>query len=229
MFDPILRVLINYILITSSIILFFLPFYLIYRYRNKNKDIDSGNFSKKIEKFFLSKESNWLVFLWATGEALWWFVIPEFLLILIVFMRIKRKKQLLLYDVGGTVMGTLVAFMLRLSDKTIAGLPYIQDKMLIQVTEWYDQLGVFGLIYQPFSGVPYKVFTLTASRYDYFIIFFILVAVVVRMSRYFIFFGLFNALYPGLHKFVYKNYLRLFFVAIFIFSLSLLKVVDSFS
>lgn len=229
MFDSILRILVNYIFITVSIFLFFLPFYLIYRHRNKDKVLDKGAVSKKIEKFFLSKESNYLVFFWAMGEALWWFVIPEFLLVLIVFMRIKRKRQLLIYDVGGTIAGTVVAFMLHLSDKTIAGLPYIQDKMVTQVAEWYDQLGVFGLIHQPFSGVPYKVFTLMANRYDYFIIFFIIVAVIVRMSRYFIFFGLFNALYPGLHKFVYKNYLRLFFAAIFIFSLSLLKVVDSFS
>ncbi len=221
-----MQVIANYIFVQVCILLFFAPFYFLYRIRSTPKKFIS--ISQEIENFFLSKWANYLVFFWAFGEALFWFVIPEFLLLLLVFMRIKRKKQLLTYDVAGTIVGTLFAFTLRLSDLTIAKIPYIQDKMIEQTLIWYDKQGIFALFNQPFSGVPYKVFTLTANRYDFFIIAFILLAVVVRMSRYLIFFGLFVGLYPGLHKFVKKNYLALFLIATFIFSIFLVKVVNNY-
>jgi membrane protein YqaA with SNARE-associated domain len=222
----ILKILGNYIVVQISIILFFLPFYWIYRKRHPQPD--KFNFSRQLENFFLSKQANYLVFFWAMGEALVWFVIPEFLLLLIIFMRIRRKRELLVYDVGGTIAGTIIAFFMHISYRTIASLPYIQDKMIDQTHAWYDRMGIWGMIYQPFSGVPYKVFTLTAHSYHFFLIYFIVVGVIVRMSRYLIAFGLFNLIYPGLHKYVYRNYVILFLVATFIFSILLLKIYSEF-
>lgn len=229
MFDSFINILSTFVFVLASIVAFIAPFYFVYRYRLKDDKNVEDSISQRAEDFFLSKESNYLVFVWAMGEALFWFVIPEFLLLLVVFMRVKRKRQLVKYDVVGTIAGTLIAFQLHLTDGAISKLSFIQPKMIEQTAQWYNDLGVFGLIYQPFSGVPYKVFTLTANRYDFQIIGFIIVAVVVRMSRYVIFFGLFNALYPGLHKFVYKNYVLLLLVATFIFSMSLVRVVNTFS
>jgi membrane protein YqaA with SNARE-associated domain len=223
-FSFIVTVLINYILVLGSIILFILPFYLLYKRTLSKDDAKHHSWNKKLETFFLSKQANYLVFFWAMGEALIWFVIPEFLLLLVVFMRIRRKKELLFYDIAGTAAGTLLAFMLHVPQSVISNLPYIQDKMVDQTVAWYDKMGTWGLFYQPFSGVPYKVFTLAADNYEFFIPAFLLLAILVRMSRYVIFFGLFVALYPGLHKFVYKNYVRLFLIATLIFSLLLLKV-----
>jgi membrane protein YqaA with SNARE-associated domain len=226
MLTDILKIVGNYIIVQVSIIFFIMPFYIFYR--RKHPQTEKFNFNRQLENFFLSKQANYLVFFWAMGEALVWFVIPEFLLLLIIFMRIRRKRELLVYDVGGTVAGTIVAYFLHASYGTIAQLPYIQEKMISQTYEWYDHLGIWGMIYQPFSGVPYKVFTLTAASQHYFLLYFIVIAVVVRMSRYIIAFGLFNLLYPGLHKYVYRNYLKLFLIATFIFSTLLLRVYESY-
>jgi membrane protein YqaA with SNARE-associated domain len=211
----------NYLLVQGCILLFMLPFYLVYRWKQPHI---SASLSHRLELFFLSKQANYLVFFWAMGEALVWFVIPEFFLLLIIFMRIHRKRELLTYDVAGTVAGTIIAYFIHVSPQTIARLPYIQEKMVEQTNAWYHQSGVWGLIYQPFSGVPYKVFTLTAHSFHFFLPYFVLVAVLVRMSRYLVAFGIFNAMYPGLHKFVKKNYAVLFVVATFIFSALLLRV-----
>ena len=222
------RILANYLIVQTSIILFMLPFGLVYWYRHVKSSSDKLTLSRHLENFFLSKQANYLVFFWALGEALVWFVIPEFLLLLIVFMRIHRKKELLVYDVSGTVIGTTIAYFIHFSNNTIAHLPYIQKNMVAQTLAWYGRKGILGLLYQPFSGVPYKVFTLTANHYHFSLIIFVAFAILVRMSRYFIFFGLFIALYPGLHKYVYRNYVRLFIVVVFIFSVLLLKVYDSY-
>jgi len=214
--------------VQTLILLFVAPFYLYYRHKQAPKGGLPKNLSEHIEQFFLSKASNWLVFFWAMSEALFWFVIPEFLLLLVVFMRIRRKRELLIYDVGGTVAGTIVAFFVHVSASGIAHLPFIQEKMVEQTNAWYAHSGIWGLLYQPFSGVPYKVFTLTAQNHHFFILWFIIVAVIVRMSRYAIFFGIFTALYPGLHNFVYKRYVRLVFIATFIFSIFLVRVVRTY-
>lgn len=213
--------IVNYLLITVCIIAFTLPFLAWYLWRNKPEAPHSINTT--LEDFFTSNQANWLVFCWAATEAIVWFVIPEFLLLLVIFMRIRHKRQMLLYDIGGTAAGTIVAFVIRLPEHTLAHLPYIQEKMIAQTRAWYDHYGIMGLANQPFSGVPYKVFTHLAWEYRYNFFLFIIVAVVVRMFRYVVAYGLFISLYPKLHKIVRRNYLPLAAVAIAVFSVLLLK------
>ncbi len=228
MFSTVLIVILNYVIIQIAIILFMAPFYLLYRRSHVPDGELRISFNRHLEYFFSSKYANWLVFFWAMGEALIWFVIPEFLLILLIFMRIKRKRELLLYDIYGTIAGTLVAFAIHLPERLIDNLPYIQPKMVLQVREWFDLHGIFGLMYQPFSGVPYKVFTHLANDYHFFIISFVIIAVLVRISRYYLIYLLLSGIYPVLHKYVYRNYVRLFLAATFVFSVMLLKVYTSY-
>jgi hypothetical protein len=228
MFAIVLQLIANYLIVQVSILLFMAPFIAVYWWRHRPEPGQTINFNRRLENFFGSKYANWLVFSWAMGEALVWFVVPEFLLLLVVFMRISRKRQLLFYDIYGTVAGTLVAMYLHLSDKAIAALPYIQEAMITQTREWFEQLGIWGLIYQPFSGVPYKVFTHLAADYAFFIPAFLIFAVLVRISRYFIAYITFVMIFPALHRYVYRNYIPLFLIATAIFSALLFKVYMSY-
>ena len=167
---------------------------------------------------------NALVFLWALGEATIWFVIPEFLLVLVLFVCAERKFQLVLYDIYGTIIETLIDINIHLSASRISNLAFIKPKMLAQVQAWFEQLVVFGLVYQPFSGVPYKVFTFQAAHEHFAIIGFIALAILVRLARYFLAYSVLKALYPALHRYVYRNYIRLYIGAIFVFSLLLLRI-----
>ena len=220
-------ILLNYIVILGAILLFVAPFYLTFS-RKRHSSQSYQGINSEIEDFLASKQANWLVFFWAFGEALVWFVIPEFLLLLVIFLRIHRKRQLLFFDIYGTMAGTAVAYIINLPVHLIDKLPYIQPKMVEQTEVWFQQHGILGLIYQPFSGVPYKVFTFLAPHYEFFILAFIVVAVIVRVARYYIFFAMFSLSYPALHKFVYKNYVRLFLITVFIFSVMLFRVYNSY-
>ncbi len=224
MFTPIVRVIGNYATVQVSIILFILPFYWLYRRKYVPDGEVKVSFSRHLEYFFSSKYANWLVFFWAMGEALVWFIIPEFLLVLLVFMRIRRKRELLYYDIYGTAAGTLLAFITPIPSGLIDKIPYVQPAMIEQTKYWFTTHGILGLAYQPFSGVPYKVFTHLAPNYHFFIITFLILAVVVRISRYYIIYLLASGIYPLLHKYVYRNYVRLFLVATFIFSMLLLNI-----
>ena len=215
----------HFCFVFGSMVLFFAPFVLIFYLRNR-KDIITIKppFNLFMERFFASRESNYLILCWAAFEAVIWFIIPEFLLFLMIFMKVRHKINLLKYDIIGTFIGTAIGLWWHASDVTLEHIPYVFQGMIDQTRLWYEQHGVWALIYQPFSGVPYKVFTNMAPDYHFFIPLFLLIAVVARISRYFIAYELTKALYPLLHKFVRKHYAILFVVGIAIFTALLLKV-----
>lgn len=182
-----------------------------------------------MEKFFHSKESNALILTWAAAEAIIWFVIPEFLLILIMFMKVRRKIQLVTYDIIGTVIGTTIALLLHLPEKTLLLVPYVYQGMIAHVHQWFDEYGIWGIFFQPFSGVPYKVFNSLALDYGFFIPAFIVLAVIARMLRYLVVYEVTKALYPFLHRFVRKHYAILFILATAVFTILLMKISNTYA
>ena len=225
MVDTIGYFLAHFVFVFGSMVLFFVPFVTVFYFRNRHQIREKKpHFNQFMERFFASRESNYLVLCWALFEALVWFIIPEFLLFLMIFMKVKHKINLLKYDIIGTVIGTIIGFLWHASDKVLVTIPYVFQGMIDQTHAWYDQYGIWGLVFQPFSGVPYKVFTSLAPEYHFFFLFFLVIAVVVRISRYFIAYELTKALYPLLHKFVRKNYAWLFVIGIAVFTGLLLKV-----
>lgn len=224
MIDAIAMYLQNFAFVYFWIVLFFVPFvgYFYFRhYRNAKK---SNRFNQFTEDFFQSKASNWLVFCWAFGEALVWFVIPEFLLFLVIFMRINRKRELLVYDISGTALGTIVGLMIHIPTIALLKVPYIYPDMITQVRTWYEQMGIWALVNQPFSGVPYKVFISEVHNFAIPLVLFVVLAVVIRLFRYAATYYLLLAMYPVLHKLFRKHYAILFTVGIAVFTLMLMKV-----
>lgn len=186
-------------------------------------------FNQFMEKFFESNSLNWLVFFWALSEALIWFVIPEFLLFLVVFMKIRHRANLLIYDILGTIVGTMIGLTLHMSRDFMLHIPYVYEGMFTQVHNWFSTMGIWGLINQPFSGVPYKVFLSVAPEFGFNVLLFIILAIVLRVGRYVIFYVIFWLAYPALHRFVYKHYAILLTIAVIIFSLLLMKVSTIYS
>lgn len=221
---------INFSIVFVSIFLFFLPFVTVFWYRRRDEIAGKRpHFNYFMEKFFHSRESNALIAMWAAAEAVIWFVIPEFLLILIMFMKVRRKIELVKYDILGTVIGTIVAITLHLPEKTLLSVPYIYQGMITHVHQWFSAYGIWGIFFQSFSGVPYKVFNALALDYRFFIPFFIILAVLARMIRYLIIYEMTKALYPFVHRFVRKHYAILFIVATVIFTVLLMKVSNTYA
>lgn len=215
----------NYVFVFVAVALFFAPFVLVFWWRNR-KSIKKvkPHFNQFAEKFFMSKESNALIVTWAAAEAFMWFVLPEFLLFLIIFMKVRHKFDLLKYDLIGTAIGTVIGILWHAPASFLTQLPFVYQGMLDQVTGWFDEWGIWGLFFQPFSGVPFKVFNHLALDYGFFIPLFILVAIIARMTRYFVAYEITKAIYPFVHKFVRKHYGILFCVAILIFTMLLMRV-----
>jgi len=113
---------------------------------------------------------------------------------------------------------------LHLPEKALLSLPYVYQGMVTYVNEWFSEYGIFGIFFQPFSGVPYKAFNALTLDYGLFIPLFIVLAVIARMIRYLIVYEITKALYPFVHRFVRKHYAILFVVAMAIFTMLLMKI-----
>jgi hypothetical protein len=223
----ILTIFENFLLILVSILVFISPFYYLYKRKNTGS-IKSHGISREIEGFAQSQQANYLVFFWALADGLFWFVIPEFLLLLLIFMRIRRKGNLLIYNLFGTIAGTILAYVINLPAHLLQQLPYIQPSMIQQCAVWFENSGIFALAHLPFSGVPYKVFVNLAPNYSILFATFIVAAVLARVAIYYVFYFLLDMIYPLLHRYVYRNYVYLFFVAVFIFTLIFMRVYNSY-
>lgn len=220
----------SFAFVSLCIALFFAPFISSFWYRSRKAMAGKQvHFNYFMEKFFLSMESNVMVLLWAAGEAIAWFVIPEFLLVLLIFMKIKRKRELVKYDVAGTVLGTLIALIMHLPNEVLLKMPYVYQGMITQVGTWFDANGVLGILYQPFSGVPFKIFNALALDYGFFIPLYIVLAVSARILRYIVTYEVMKAIYPFIHKFVRRHYAILFAVAIAVFTMLLMQISKAYN
>ena len=225
-----LTYLLNFAFTLGAMVLFSSPFVGWFYFQHRHSiQAKQPHFNQFMELFFQSKASNWLVFFWAACEAVFWFIIPEFLLLLLIFMRVRRKRQLLLYDIGGTVIGTAAGLLIALPTKTLLAMPYIFPGMVSVVRGWYESMGLWALLQQPFSGVPYKVFLSEFQYASVPIVAFVILAVIVRIGRYAIAYYLLGALYPVFHKAVQRHYGILLVAGIAIFTLMLMRVSTLYS
>lgn len=215
----------NFVFILASIVLFFAPFVLVFIWRHRQQIKQARpHFNYFMEQFFQSREADFLVLAWAASEAFIWFIIPEFLLILVVFIRAKQKFNLVKYDIYGTILGTIIGISWHLPDNALLKLPYIYQGMIDHVRDWYDQYQVWGLLFQPFSGVPYKLFNHIMADYQFFLPLFLFLAVIARISRYIIIYQVTKHLYPLVYPIVKRHYGILFLLAILLFTALLMRV-----
>ncbi|MGH2775703.1 MAG: YqaA family protein [Actinomycetota bacterium] len=109
-----------------------------------------------------------LCFMWGFLEGFLWPIIPEFVLVPLAFVAPRRSVVLVGSTLAGSVCGGMLAYVLSL---TVAG-PWmlerawlVTDPMRAAATSWLEQSGPLGLLHQPLSGVPYKVFGLQAGAH----------------------------------------------------------------
>lgn len=224
-----MELLSHYLFIQSSILLFITPFYLAFCWQKSEFKFDNLSSNSYFENFLSSRQANYLMFSWALLEAICWFVIPEFLLLLIMFLRVRNKRALIVGDILGTFIGTIIGLVIYSKyDFDLTQIPYIACGMTEQVKIWYQELGSWALFLQPFSGVPYKVFIHGAHDFDLNIYGFILLAIFVRVSRYYIFYCLFDLLYPLLHRIISQNYVPIFLLSCLVFSTALVHIYETY-
>ena len=119
---------------------------------------------------------------WSFAEGLWWPLVPEVTLFLVLLAAPHRWRVLIPVAVLANVAGGLAALLLT-SGGISTPQPLITDDMRQTVAAQVSQEGVSALEHQPLAGIPFKVYAAEAGRADLSPIAFASEAVLVRGSR----------------------------------------------
>jgi 1-acyl-sn-glycerol-3-phosphate acyltransferase len=109
-----------------------------------------------------------LCFVWAFLEGFAWPLIPELILVPLVFVAPRRGPALVASTIAGSVCGGLLAYVLSLTALgpiLLERVWFVTNPMRDAAAAWLGESGALGLLHQPLSGVPYKTFGLQAGSY----------------------------------------------------------------
>lgn len=120
---------------------------------------------QRVARFARSRAALWLLFGWSFAEAMWWPIIPDFLVAPLALAAPGRWIVLAVAATGGSVLGGVAAFHLGSVGEWLASsAPLLTPRMHEQAATWMSDAGAGALLQQPLSGIPYKVFALQAAQ-----------------------------------------------------------------
>ncbi len=119
-------------------------------------------------RFASSRWGEGLVFAWAVAEATFWPVAPEAVLVPVVVGHERGLLRPLAASVAGTALGGSATYLFacafpRSAWETVSGLPLVKPSWFGRARERLERSWLRGLAYQPWSGIPFKVWAVEAG------------------------------------------------------------------
>jgi hypothetical protein len=113
---------------------------------------------------------NLLLAVWAFGEACFWFIAPDFLLIPFA---IREPKRWLRFStvawcgsfVGGSLYFVFCSLHFTTAESIITHTPFVAPRMLASISGLFDRYGVWGALAQAYSFMSFKIWTFEAVRH----------------------------------------------------------------
>ena len=173
-----------------------------------------------------------LALAWGVAEALWWPIVPDFCVFALSPVAPRRWWKLALAAGIGSVLGGAVGFALAASfgsQRFLAAAPLVTGGMINAALSWLAD-GSAGLMRQPLSGIPYKVFVFLAAGLRLNFAAFLLFSTIARSLRIFAVGGSAALLgFAAGKERVSRLYDAFFVLSCLVFALGLWRVVVQFS
>jgi membrane protein YqaA with SNARE-associated domain len=123
------------------------------------------------QRFADSRAALVLLFVWAFGEATVWPIIADFLLAPLALVRRSRLPALMSAILAGMTLGGVLTVLTAsrapgFAMDVLAHLPLVGDGQIRRARELLDERGVAGFLYQPYSGIPFKIWAVVAGERD---------------------------------------------------------------
>lgn len=150
--------------------------------------------AETLHDFLTSKVGLRFVMIWSIAESFYWWVFPDYLMMLTgVYVR-KFHPKVVLHATVGSAIGGVAAYLTgrwfpSTSATILSNTPFINEKMRLFTDQKFEEQGALGVIHHPASGVPFKVFAHKAGQRDLDFVSFMSVGVSLRASRFALAYG----------------------------------------
>jgi membrane protein YqaA with SNARE-associated domain len=120
------------------------------------------------ERWSASTSAGGLLFAWAAGEATVWPILPDFLLIPLVVGEPRRAVRLLARSIAGMALGGSCLYLFAFRQPAAAvrllrHLPMVHAGAINRARRDLAAQELAAFLFQPFTGVPFKVWALLAA------------------------------------------------------------------
>jgi 1-acyl-sn-glycerol-3-phosphate acyltransferase len=134
-----------------------------------------------------SRSALFLVGIWGFTEAIAWPIIPDFILLPLALAVPAKWLAFTVVAVGGSVSGGIVSYLLgatALGRDLLDAAPLVTDSMTEAARSALEGSGALGLMSQPLSGIPYKVFAYQSAPAGVGVIEYIVMSAAARGGRF---------------------------------------------
>ena len=145
----------------------------------------------KLNILSMTKVALALLSVWAFFEASFWFVIPDFFLLILCILYPNNYKKFFLFTILFSVIGITSYFMFVfnytiLSSEILINTPFINQNMLDSINFLYTQRGINSVIKQTITFIPVKVWTYQAVLHNFNLFLYLFFVTISRAIRMFI-------------------------------------------
>ena len=110
-----------------------------------------------------------IISIWAFFEASIWFIIPDFIILILILVNPKYYKKFFLITFISSIIGIMIYYLFvhlksELAFELLIRIPFTNSLMIEKITDLYVNEGVMSILKQSFSGVPSKVWTFVAAK-----------------------------------------------------------------
>ena len=128
------------------------------------------------------------VALWAFAEATFWFIAPDFLIMILCAAAPRAWKRIVLWALAGSLVGGVVCFALNTffldeMGQILRATPFVQERMITEIDSLYSKLGPQAVLHQSFSFMQFKIWTHLAVLHGFQPILYFLLVMVSRAVR----------------------------------------------
>lgn len=111
---------------------------------------------------------SWLMFSWAFAEAIFWPIIPDFLLVPLAVANRRRFYRLLTAAIVGSALGGSLLFLGAayfpvLAWDFLGQVPLVYPRQIEEVRQQVASEGIGAFVAQPWSGISFKVWAVAGG------------------------------------------------------------------
>lgn len=111
-----------------------------------------------------SRRGLWLAFAWGAAEALAWPIVPDLAVATLVLAAPRRMPHIAAAAIAGSLTGGTAAYVIGAlgGAGVLDHVPLVTPRMQASAMQRISEHGAAGILSQPFSGIPFKVFAYQA-------------------------------------------------------------------